>query len=370
MDRSELNIKKRKFGFNKLMIAIIFTAIVVVALFAYLLTHIDSMKSNDTQAKKAPFTLITEKQSSDNDANNFFQTLEHKVQAKKAQNNNNEDHSDNTQKDEEIEKYKALLLQQQKLLAQAQAKQNQSPIETKPKKDERLDGGVLVKLGGESSNKNQSNSDEYSSSGYEDGSIKQYSRTDLNYVLQHGTSIECALKTQVISDYTGFVTCQISRDVYSTNGQTLLIRKGSIASGQQKISLNQGVGSLYITFHDITTPNGLTININSLGTNALGSSSIPAEIQNHWGMRIGGALMLSIIGDTVSTIAQRESNSGDNSSQVSIDNSTNTTQDIASQVLQNTINIKPTGYVNPSQILHILMVRDVNFKSVYDLENQ
>ena len=55
MDRSELNIKKRKFGFNKLMIAIIFTAIVVVALFAYLLTHIDSMKSNDTQAKKAPF---------------------------------------------------------------------------------------------------------------------------------------------------------------------------------------------------------------------------------------------------------------------------------------------------------------------------
>lgn len=40
---------------------------------------------------------------------------------------------------------------------------------------------------------------------------------------------------------------------------------------------------------------------------------------------------------------------------------------MADEALRNTINIPPTGYVNQGALLNIIVARDVDFRSVYEL---
>src|SRR6185312_364810 len=46
-------------------------------------------------------------------------------------------------------------------------------------------------------------------------------------LMQRGTYIRCVLETRIISDIPGFSTCLVTDPVYSFNGHTLLLPKGS-----------------------------------------------------------------------------------------------------------------------------------------------
>ena len=50
---------------------------------------------------------------------------------------------------------------------------------------------------------------------------------NLDYLLKRGMSIPCALQTGIDTTLPGFVVCVTTSDVYSANGTTLLIARGS-----------------------------------------------------------------------------------------------------------------------------------------------
>lgn len=206
-------------------------------------------------------------------------------------------------------------------------------------------------------------SDAFTAQRFANGSASLRKQGALDFLLIHGTNIPCALYTQIISDYEGYVTCRVTQDVYSANGATLLVEKGSMVNGEQKVALEQGKARIFTKWADIETPNAISIQIDSLGAGALGASGSKAWVDNHFSERFGGAIMLSFVDDALATASKRASDSN-----VEFDNSTKNASDMASKALDSSINIKPTGYSYIGQRINILVARDIDMSSVYHLE--
>jgi len=197
-------------------------------------------------------------------------------------------------------------------------------------------------------------------------------RGDTSMLLLKGTSIPCVLKTKIDSTYQGFTACQISKDVYSFNGKTLLIERGSTVFGEQNVQLNQGQARVAILWTRIETPNGVSINIDSPATGQLGEMGVGAKVNSHFWKRFGSSIMLSMIQDGLDAASRRIADNGKDgdkgSNNTTVSNTTSTVQCMASHALKNSINIPPTATINQGTVLNILVARDVDFSSVYQLK--
>jgi len=189
--------------------------------------------------------------------------------------------------------------------------------------------------------------------------------------LPKGTAFTCALKTRVISAVSGLVGCQVQRNVFSDDGRVLLIERGSHLDGEYRIaSVRPGTVRIPVLWTRIRTPLGVTVDIESPGTGQLGESGIDGYVDNRWGERIGAAMLLSLIDDSVKLVIQNQASRSDNESNadtIVLPSTTANTSKLAEKVLESTINIPPLIYQNQGGIVGIYVARDVDFSSVYEL---
>ena len=185
--------------------------------------------------------------------------------------------------------------------------------------------------------------------------------------LPKGTAFTCALKTKVISATSGLVGCQVQRNVFSDDGRVLLIERGSHLDGEYRVaSVRPGTVRIPVLWTRIRTPQGVTVDIDSPGTGALGESGIDGYVDNRWGERLGAAMLLSLIDDSVKLVIQNQA-SDTQANTVVLPSTTANTSKLAEKVLDSTINIPPLIYQNQGGIVGIVVARDVDFSSVYEL---
>jgi type IV secretion system protein VirB10 len=114
-------------------------------------------------------------------------------------------------------------------------------------------------------------------------------------LLVRGTYLRCVLETRIITDIAGYTSCLLTEPVYSINGRSLLLPKGS------KIYGAYGGGPtgerVEVIWDRITTPNGIDVAMSSPGIDQLGGAGHPGQYSAHWGSRIASALMISLIAD-------------------------------------------------------------------------
>lgn len=188
--------------------------------------------------------------------------------------------------------------------------------------------------------------------------------------LPKGTAFTCALKTKVISAVSGLVGCQVQRNVYSDDGRVLLIERGSHMDGEYRItSVRPGTVRIPVLWTRIRTPQGVVVDIDSPGTGALGESGIDGYVDNRWGERIGAALLLSVIDDSVKLAISNQAN-GATGNTVVFPSTTENASKLAEKVLDSTINIPPLIYQNQGGIVGIYVAHDVDFSPVYELQVQ
>ncbi|MBQ1765082.1 MAG: type IV secretion system protein VirB10 [Aquincola sp.] len=186
--------------------------------------------------------------------------------------------------------------------------------------------------------------------------------------LPKGTAFTCALKTKVISATSGLVGCQVQRNVFSDDGRVLLIERGSHLDGEYRItSVKPGTVRIPVLWTRIRTPLGVTVDVESPGTGPLGESGIDGYVDNRWGERIGAAMLLSLIDDSVKLVIQNQA-SGQQADTIVLPSTTGNTSKLAEKVLDSTINIPPLVYQNQGGIVGIYVARDVDFSSVYTLQ--
>ena len=100
-------------------------------------------------------------------------------------------------------------------------------------------------------------------------------------------------------------------------------------------------------------------------TDRLGASGITGKVDNRWGTRIGSALLVSLFSDALQVLGERSK-----SAQVIVDsNTSDTSQDLARQILQNNIDLPPIIYIREGEMINIYVADDIDLSSVYKAEN-
>ena len=188
-------------------------------------------------------------------------------------------------------------------------------------------------------------------------------RGDKTLLLTRGTTIPCVLITKIVTDHAGITKCQATKDVWSANGKTVLIERGSVFMGEQTAAMLQGEARVAVRWTQLETPKGVLVQIDSPSVGKLGASGNEAWVNHHFWKRFGGSVMISLIGDLSAGLGKRLSK---RQADVTFEQSNENAKSMAEEALRNSINIPPTGTINQGALLNIMVARDVDFKNVYE----
>jgi type IV secretion system protein VirB10 len=185
--------------------------------------------------------------------------------------------------------------------------------------------------------------------------------------LPKGSSFTCALKSRIVTASAGLVGCLVQRNVYSDDGRVLLIERGSHLDGEYRVTgVRPGTVRIPVLWTRVRTPHGVVVDLDSPATGPLGESGIEGHVDNRWSERLGAAMLLSLIDDSVKIIASHQSEQSQGGTVV-LPSTTSGTSKLAEKVLDSTINIPPLIYQNQGGIAAIYVARDVDFSTVYTL---
>ncbi len=185
------------------------------------------------------------------------------------------------------------------------------------------------------------------------------------FLLPKSAFVDCTLETAIDSTFDGLVTCIGANDIYSADGQVVLLERGTKYVGEKRGDLRQGQARVFVLWHEARTPTGVVARLDSPGTDELGRTGLPGHVDTHFWDRFGAALLISVIDGTLQVLAARESTTGGDRTTVQI--SPSGSRDVMTEVLKNTLSIPPTVVKNQGDRIQILVARDVDFRAVYSL---
>lgn len=181
---------------------------------------------------------------------------------------------------------------------------------------------------------------------------------NLDRVIPQGAIIGAVMETALNSDQPGFARALTQRDVYSFDGSTILIPRGSRVIGQYKSGVAQGASRLFVMWTRLIRPDGVSINLASPAVDELGRGGLGGKVNRHYLQRYGGAILTSVLTGGLGALAS--SRSGGSTIVV---NSAGQASSLASQASQNS-DIPPTITTRQGAAVRIFVARDLNFTRV------
>ena len=183
-------------------------------------------------------------------------------------------------------------------------------------------------------------------------------------LLPKGAFIDCTLETAIDSTLPGMTTCVMATDAFGVDGQVVLLERGTKLIGETRGQVQQGSARVFVLWTEARTPTGVVVPLASPGADELGRSGLPGEVDTHFWQRFGAAMLVSIIDGGVQGAVQ---STRGGSGTVIVDPST--TQSVLTEVLKGTINIPPTVVKQHGDRIQVLVARDLDFRSVYELQS-
>ena len=176
------------------------------------------------------------------------------------------------------------------------------------------------------------------------------------YTITEGTVIPAVLETAINSDLPGLVRSINAADVFSHDGSQLLIPKGSRLVGRR------GQVRVFVIWTRIIRADGLSILINSPGTDPLGRAGLEGDVDTHFFTIFGAAILLSILDGGIDVAVETARRQGDNSTAViQRDRGMGRAAELA---LQDAIRIQPTIHIDQGTRIAVLVARDLDFERV------
>jgi type IV secretion system protein VirB10 len=180
---------------------------------------------------------------------------------------------------------------------------------------------------------------------------------DLAHIIPQGTVIPAVLETAINSDLPGSTRAIVSRDVRSFDGSQILIPRGSTLIGQYRNGVAYGQHRAFVIWSRVLTPDGISIDIGSPGTDPLGRGGLSGETDTHFFQRFGSSILLSVLSAGVAAVARGGSDTA------IIIGSPLQAQALASQVPQKT-DIPVTVKVMQGTPMSVFLTRDLDFSDV------
>jgi type IV secretion system protein VirB10 len=183
-------------------------------------------------------------------------------------------------------------------------------------------------------------------------------------LLPKGAFLDCTLETAIDSTLPGMTTCVMATDTFGVDGQVVLLERGTKLVGETRGQVQHGSARVFVLWDEARTPTGVIVPLASPGADELGRSGLPGSVDRHFWERFGAAMLVSILDGGIQAAVQ---SSRGNSGTVVVNPSG--TQDVMTEVLKGTINISPTVVKHQGDRIQVLVARDLDFRSVYELKS-
>lgn len=174
--------------------------------------------------------------------------------------------------------------------------------------------------------------------------------------LAQGSVIQAVLQVAINSDLPGNVVAVISEPVPAYSGNRILIPRGSRLFGSYRSGIQTNQKRILIAWNRILTPEGKSLEISSVGGDALGRSGLTGFVDTKFGERFGSAALISMIGAAPSIAAEQASNK---IASDTLQNIGNDLSDATGSVIAEQIALAPTIYIDQGASVTVLVDRDV-----------
>ncbi len=181
------------------------------------------------------------------------------------------------------------------------------------------------------------------------------------FLLAKGAFIDCTLETAIDSTLPGMTTCITATDTFSADGTVVLLERGTKLLGETRGQVAQGSARIFVLWTEARTPTGVVVPLDSPGTDELGRSGLPGEVNRHFWDRFGAAILLTVVNGAVQGAVNSQNSSG------SVMVSPSTSTDVMTEILKGTVGIAPTVTKAQGDRIQVFVARDVDFRSVYTL---
>jgi type IV secretion system protein VirB10 len=118
-----------------------------------------------------------------------------------------------------------------------------------------------------------------------------------------------------------------------------------------------------VLWSEARTPTGVVIPLASPGTDELGRSGLAGQVNRHFFQRFGAAILISMIDGAVQGAVQSSGNG-------TVIYNPSAAEDIMTEVLKSTVNIPPTVTKAQGDRIQVLVARDLDFRTVYELRTR
>ena len=183
-------------------------------------------------------------------------------------------------------------------------------------------------------------------------------------LLPKGAFIDCTLETAIDSTLPGMTTCVMATDAFGADGSVVLLERGTKLIGETRGQVQQGAARIFVLWTEARTPAGVVVPLASPGADELGRAGLSGEVDRHFWERFGAALLVSVVDGAVTAAAQSSRNGNGT---VIIDPAAS--QGVVTEVLKSTVNIPPTVVKQNGDRIQVLVARDLDFRSVYELRS-
>ena len=182
------------------------------------------------------------------------------------------------------------------------------------------------------------------------------------FLLAKGAFIDCTLETAINSTLPGMTTCITASDTFSSDGTVVLLERGTKLIGETRGQVQQGTARVFVLWTEARTPTGIVVPLDSPGTDELGRSGLPGQVNRHFWDRFGAAILISTLDGAVQAAVESASRGGG-----PIIYNPSPSESVITDILKSTVNIPPTVTKRNGDRIQVFVARDVDFRSVYEL---
>jgi type IV secretion system protein VirB10 len=184
--------------------------------------------------------------------------------------------------------------------------------------------------------------------------------------IAEGEFIHASLETAIDSDLPGMLRAVITEPVYAYTGESPIIPRGSRLVGQYSALSSNGSAAarVFVIWNRIITPSGISIMINSPGSDQLGQSGMGADATDHHFFKIfGTATLLSIMGASTASsgVSGEDQPNSANMYRQAIGSAF---QQAAQNSLNQNMSIKPTLHIHQGDSVTVFVAHDLNLYNV------
>jgi type IV secretory pathway VirB10-like protein len=186
------------------------------------------------------------------------------------------------------------------------------------------------------------------------------------YEVREGTLVEAYLITGVHSDLPGEVVAQVSRNVYdSGTQQVLLVPRGTrlIGTYDNQVAVDQS--RLLVAWTRMVFPDGRSVTLPGLGSkDGTGASGLTGRVNRHYWQAFGNAAMLALVGGSLTYAASRSRPAGGTFAyptpgEVMAGSVATELSRVATEMLRGNVNRRPTIQIPAGTRFNVFMNGDL-----------